>query len=156
MLRYRVLMQLKLTDRCSVSEDIDEHAQARYKEEARILRQRTVPSRLDGIDIESLLCQFCGILGKDRGCARLEYRECHDGPEHPRKFQHLFELELLVLLGQLLLGCCIATSLVVAIAVLVEEPERCTSKVGKKVHENRRPKNPGKVPCFLCFGQYCL
>lgn len=64
-----------------------------------ILRQGTVPSSLDRVDIKSLLRQLRRILGESYSRARLEQREGQHSPEHPRQLEDLLELEFLVSLG---------------------------------------------------------
>lgn len=132
-----------------MSENINEDTQARNKEEPSILRQGTVPSRLNRVDIKSLLRQFRRILTKRRSRARLEQRERQHGPEHPRQLEYFLEFELLVPLGQLLVGRCITTSIIMPAAIPAEEPERGSGGIGEEVHEHSSPEDPGEVASFL-------
>lgn len=119
-----------------MAKNIDEYAQTGDQEEACILRQGAIPSRLNRVNIEPLLGQLGGILTKGRSGAGLEEGKGQDSPEHPGQLKHLLELELLILLCQFLVGCCVAPSFVVAVAVLAEEPKHRRGHVGKQVHEH--------------------
>lgn len=125
----------------------NEHAFHQYH--TCVLRKRTIPPGLDGTNIESFLGQLGSILAEDCRSTRLKHRERHDSPEHPWELEHLFEFKLFVLLCQLLLGSSIASSLVMAITILVEEPERCAGRIREQIHEHRGPKNPREVSSFL-------
>lgn len=138
-----------LTNRSPMPKNIDKHAQTGYQEEPRILRQRTIPSRLDRVHIKPLLSQLSRILTEDGRCAGLEQRKGQDSPEHPWQLEDLPEFELFVLLRQLLVSGCITSPVIMLVAIPTEEPEDRCRGIGKEVHEDSRPEDPGKVARVL-------
>jgi len=86
-----------------------------------ILRQRTIPPRLNSINIKSLLRQLSRILAKHGSSTSLEYRKPHDSPEHPGELKYLPKFKFLVLLCQGFFGANVLPALEVFVAVAVEE-----------------------------------
>ena len=88
-------------------------------------------------------------MTKGQCCTRLEQREGQHSPEHPRQLEYFLKLELLVPLGQFLVGCSIATPIIMPVAIPAEEPEHSRGGISEEVHEHGRPENPGEVAGFL-------
>lgn len=136
-------------EREAVAEQVHEDADERHEEEAEILRHGAVPPSRHGVDLEALLGQLGGVLRVDDGGAGLEERKEDDAPEGPGEAQHLAELELLVLLGQLLARSRVGDARVALVAPPREEPEDERCDVGEEVHEDGRPVHPAEVAGLL-------
>ena len=104
-----------------------------------------LPSGLDRIDLETVLCQLCSIAVEDDAGAGREPGVGNDEPERPRHLEDLAKVDLLRRVSELVARSWISDVAIFALGDVDEPVKQSAGNVGENVDEDGDPVDPRKI-----------